>query len=330
MSVFIIAEAGVNHNGSLDLAKQLVDKAIEAGVDCIKFQTFIAKNLASKNAKKAEYQNNGTNDKTQLDMLTRLELSFNEFKELKAYCDKNEITFLSTGFDAESLSFLDDLGMPVWKIPSGEITNYPYLVQIAKFNKPTILSTGMATIKEINDAVQVLKEYLDNKLTILHCTTEYPTPMEEVNLLAIHDLENKFQTEIGYSDHTMGIEVPIAAVALGATVIEKHFTLDRKMEGPDHKASLEPDELKEMVIGIRNIEKALGSGVKSPTASEKNNKEIARKSVVAKSDIKKGEILTGDNITVKRPGFGISPMKWRDIIGTKAVKDFKEDELIEI
>lgn len=330
MSVFIIAEAGVNHNGSIDLAKQLVDKAKEAGADCIKFQTFIAQNLVSKDAKKAAYQENDSKEETQFDMLSRLELSFDEFKELKTYCDSKDITFLSTGFDKESLAFLNELGMPVWKIPSGEITNYPYLVQVAKYNKPTILSTGMATMTEIQDAVNVLKENLTNSLTILHCTTEYPTPMGEVNLSALHELRDTFQAEIGYSDHTMGIEIPIASVALGAKVVEKHFTLDRKMEGPDHRASLEPEELKKMVQGIRKVEEALGSGIKAPTVSELRNKEVARKSVVANKDIKKGAIFTAENLTVKRPGTGLSPMKWPEIIGTEAKRDYKEDELIEL
>ncbi|ENH98113.1 N-acetylneuraminate synthase [Gracilibacillus halophilus YIM-C55.5] len=331
MSVFIIAEAGVNHNGSLELAKKLVDAACYAGADCIKFQTFIAKNTVAKEAKKASYQEQSDNlDESQLEMLQKLELSFDEFKNLKLYCDKKNITFLSTGFDIESLHFLNDLEMPLWKIPSGEITNYPYLVQIANFNKPIILSTGMATQKEVEDAVNVLKENKVNKLTILHCTTEYPTPMNEVNLLAMRDLKNNFNLEVGYSDHTMGIEVPTAAVALGASVIEKHFTLDRLMEGPDHKASLEPKELRKMVQNIRNIEKALGTGVKEPTLSELSNKEVARKSIVAKTEILEGELFTEDNITVKRPGYGISPMKWKEVIGKVSKKNFKEDELIEI
>ncbi|WP_067843867.1 N-acetylneuraminate synthase [Amphibacillus sediminis] len=330
MSVFVIAEAGVNHNGSLETAKKLVDAAFDAGADSIKFQTFIAKNLAAKEAKKASYQENKAIDETQLEMLSKLELTFDEFTDLKSYCDNKGIIFLSTGFDKESLDFLHDLDIPIWKIPSGEITNFPYLVQIAKYNKPTILSTGMATIKEIEEAIKVLKESLTNKLTILHCTTEYPTPFDEVNLLAMKELKERFNFDVGYSDHTVGIEVPTAAVALGATVIEKHFTLDRAMEGPDHRASLEPAELKEMVRSIRNIERALGTGVKKPTSSELKNRDVARKSIVAKRDISVGEVFSKENITVKRPGNGLSPMKWNEVIGKESKRYFKEDELIEL
>ena len=331
MSSYIIAEAGVNHNGSLELAKNLVDKAKEAGADCVKFQTFKANKIVSKNAVKADYQKKQTeSSESQHEMLKKLELSFDYFIELNNYCKEIGIEFLSTAFDFESIDFLNKLGMQVWKIPSGEITNLPYLVKIAKLNKKVILSTGMSTMKEIEDAVNILKDHGASELIILHCTTEYPTPYEDVNLNAMLAIKEKFGYEVGYSDHTMGIEVPIAAVALGAKVIEKHFTLDRTMDGPDHKASLEPSELKTMVDAIRNIELSMGTGIKEPADSEKKNIAIARKSIVANQSIKKGDILTETNLTVKRPGDGISPMKWFEIIGTKAIRDFEEDELIEI
>jgi N,N'-diacetyllegionaminate synthase len=331
MSVYIIAEAGVNHNGSLELAKKLVDKAKDAGADCIKFQTFIAKNIASKNAKKAEYQLESTDsEESQLDMLRKLELSFAEFVELYDYCINNSIEFLSTGFDFDSIDFLHSLGMAKWKIPSGDITNLPYLIKIGKLNKPVILSTGMSTIEDIRDAVKALSENGSGEITILHCTTEYPTPFEDVNLAAMETIKNEFGLPIGYSDHTRGIEIPVAAVALGATIIEKHFTLDRSMEGPDHKASLEPDELKAMVSSIRHVEKAIGNSTKQPVKSEEKNMMIARKSIITSSSIKKGELFTEDNLTVKRPGNGISPMKWFEIIGKTATRDFEVDELIEL
>ncbi len=326
--VFIIAEAGVNHNGSLDLAKKLVDKAVEAGVDCIKFQTFKSENLVSMSAQMAEYQKeNLGKDESQYKMLKELELSFREFKELKKYCEEKNIMFLSTPFDLESCDFLNDLDMKIFKIPSGEITNLPYLRKINSFGKKVILSTGMANLNEIQDALNVLK---DCEVSLLHCTTEYPCPYDNVNLNAIDTLRKEFKLEVGYSDHTQGIEVPIAAVAKGATIIEKHFTLDRNMEGPDHKASLEPNELKQMVTSIRNIEKAFGNGTKEPQKCEKKNIEIARKSIVAKINIKKGEIFTENNLTTKRPGSGISPMKWDFIIGKTATKDYQEDELISL
>lgn len=326
--VFIIAEAGVNHNGSLELAKKLVDKALEAGVDCIKFQTFKSENLVSMSAQMAEYQKeNLGKDESQYKMLKELEISFEEFKELKEYCKEKNIMFLSTPFDLESCDFLNDLDMKIFKIPSGEITNLPYLRKINSFGKKVILSTGMANLNEIQDALNVLK---DCEVSLLHCTTEYPCPYDNVNLNAIDTLRKEFKLEVGYSDHTQGIEVPIAAVAKGATIIEKHFTLDRNMEGPDHKASLEPNELKQMVTSIRNIEKAFGNGIKEPQESEKKNIEIARKSIVAKINIKKGEIFTEHNITTKRPGSGISPMKWDCIIGKTATKDYQEDELISL
>lgn len=331
MNSYIIAEAGVNHNGSLELAKNLVDKAKEAGADCVKFQTFIASQIVSKNAVKADYQKKQTaKSESQHEMLKKLELSFDDFIELNNYCKEIGIEFLSTAFDFESIDFLNQLGMQVWKIPSGEITNLPYLIKIAKLNKKVILSTGMSTMREIEDAVNILKDHGASELIILHCTTEYPTPYEDVNLNAMLAIKERFGYEVGYSDHTMGIEVPIAAVALGAKVIEKHFTLDRTMDGPDHKASLEPSELKTMVDAIRNIELSMGTGIKEPADSEKKNIAIARKSIVANQSIKKGDILTETNLTVKRPGDGISPMEWFEIIGTKAIRDFEEDELIEI
>ncbi len=328
MSVYIIAEAGVNHNGSFALACKLVDAAKEAGADCIKFQTFKSENLVSRSAQKAEYQKKTTGDSSQQDMLKKLELSFDEFFQLKCYCEKVGICFLSTPFDFDSIDFLNSIDMPFWKIPSGEVTNLPYLLALAKTGKPVVMSTGMCTLQEIRAAIDVLQANGTTEIKLLHCNTEYPTPFEDVNLKAMQTMHDEFQLEVDDSDHTKGIEVPVAAVALGATIIEKHFTLDRNMEGPDHKASLEPQELAEMVCSIRNIEKALGSGDKTPSPSEKKNIAVARKSIVAKTKIKAGEILTEDNTTVKRPGTGISPMKWFEVLGTKAVKDFDEDELI--
>jgi len=324
--VFIIAEAGVNHNGSLELAKLMVDKSVEAGVDCIKFQTFKSENLVNKEAKKAEYQinNTGSND-SQYSMLKKLELSYSDFSELKSYCDEKGIMFLSTPFDLESIDFLADLGMKIFKVPSGEITNLPYLRKINSYKKEVILSTGMANLEEIQDALNILK---DCKVTLLHCTTEYPCPYDSVNMNAMLTIREKFNLPVGYSDHTQGMEIPVMAVSMGAKVIEKHFTLDKTMEGPDHKASLEPDELKKMVSSIRKVEKAFGTGEKAPQEAEKKNIEIARKSIVAKCDIRKGEIFTEQNLTCKRPASGISPMKWDEIIGTPSKKDYTEDELI--
>lgn len=330
--VIIIAEAGVNHNGSLELAKELVRKAVDAGVDYIKFQTFKAEKCVSKNAKKAEYQavNTGDSKESQLDMVKKLELSQSDHFELVELCKALNIKFFSTAFDLDSIDFLHSLNIGLWKIPSGEITNYPYLKKIASFHEPVVLSTGMCELSDIEAAIKVLTEegLKKTQITVLHCNTEYPTPYQDVNLKAMHEIRDKFGVEVGYSDHTKGIEVPIAAVALGATVIEKHFTLDRNMEGPDHKASLEPNELKQMVSSIRNIEKALGSGHKVVSESERKNIEIARKSIVAAREIKKGEILTEENLTVKRPGTGISPMRWNEVIGTKAIRDFSEEDLI--
>ena len=330
MSVYIIAEAGVNHNGSLETAYKLVDVAKEAGVDCIKFQTFKADKLASADSKKAEYQIRNSGDESQLDMLKKLELSYDDFKKLKKYCDKVEIAFLSTPFDLESIEFLNTIDMPFWKVPSGEITNLPYLIALAETGKPMIISTGMCGMDEIDEALSLIKEKGVDDIKLLHCNTEYPTPFEDVNLRAMNTIRERFDLEVGYSDHTRGIEVPIAAVAMGATVIEKHFTLDRNMEGPDHKASLEPDELKAMVKAIRNIEQSFGTGIKEPSPSERKNIVVARKSIVAACDIKEGTVLSEENLAVKRPGDGISPMKWFEVIGTKAVRDFKEDEQIQL
>lgn len=329
--VIIIAEAGVNHNGSLEIAKKMVDVAKEAGVDYIKFQTFISENLVCQNAKMAEYQEKNIQIvETQFSMLKKLELSQTQFAELKFYCEEKEIGFLSTPFDLESIDFLNELGMDFYKIPSGEITNYPYLVKIANTGIDVVMSTGMCEIWEIEEAVKVLKENGTKNITLLHCNTEYPTPFQDVNLKAMDTLKKNFDVSVGYSDHTVGIEVPIAAVARGAKVIEKHFTLDKNMEGPDHKASLEPDELNDMVRAIRNIEKALGSGEKKPSASEKKNLAIARKSIVAAKRIEKGEKFTEENLTVKRPGDGISPMLWKDVVGKVAKRDFDEEEKIEV
>lgn len=334
MHTLIIAEAGVNHNGSIDIARQLVDKAVEAGVDIIKFQTFKSEKLVSKSARQAEYQkkNIGTkSDDSQLSMLKKLELSEQDHVELMAYCKQKGIKFFSTAFDMDSIDYLHSLNMGLWKIPSGEITNYPYIKKIAQYGEPVILSTGMCEMDDISAAVSVLLKYgvKREQITILHCNTEYPTLYEDVNLRAMNTIKDEFNVNVGYSDHTKGIEVPIAAVALGASVIEKHFTLDRNMEGPDHKASLEPDELKAMVNAIRNIEKAVGGdGTKHVSESERKNIAIARKSIVAACDIKEGEIFTEQNLTVKRPGNGISPMRWEEVLGQKAMKNFNEDELI--
>ena len=332
--VIIIAEAGVNHNGSLDLAKLLVDKAIDAGADIIKFQTFKSEKLVSKNAKQAEYQqkNIGKQGGSQLDMLKRLELSYEDHIELISYCNEKGIRFLSTAFDMDSIDFLHSLKLGLWKIPSGEVTNYPYLRKIAQYQEPILLSTGMCEMSDIEAAIKVLVEsgLSIGHITVLHCNTEYPTPFKDVNLKAMLTIGDKFGVQIGYSDHTLGIEVPIAAVAIGAKVIEKHFTLDKKMEGPDHKAFLELDELKAMITVICNIELALGTGHKKVTESERKNIEAARKSIVASRQIKKGELFTEENLTVKRPGTGISPMRWDEVIGLTAKRDFLEDQLIEI
>ncbi len=330
MKVFIIAEAGVNHNGNINLAYKMVDAAKKAGVDCIKFQTFKSSKLVSTYANKAEYQKKTTGIGSQLEMLKRLELSFDDFIAIKAYCDKVGICFVSTPFDMESIVFLNTIDMPFWKIPSGEVTNYPYLVALAKTGKPIVMSTGMCNVLEIGNTIRVLEDNGTDDIKLLHCNTEYPTPYEDVNLKAMQTMKDVFGREVGYSDHTKGIVIPIAAVAMGATIIEKHFTLDCNMEGPDHKASLEPDELQAMVSAIRGVEKAIGNGNKEPSESEKRNIPVARKSIVAKNNIHTGEVFTDDNITVKRPGTGISPMKWEEIIGMRANRDYAKDELIRL
>lgn len=331
MSIFIIAEAGVNHNGSIELAKALIDVAAHSGADAVKFQTFKADKLVSKTAQKASYQKETTDaDESQYAMIKKLELDERAHHALIDHCKMKNILFLSTAFDHESIDLLNHLGMEIFKIPSGEITNLPYLRHIGSLKKEVILSTGMATLDEIDAALHVLTAAgtAKEKITILHATTEYPCPIEEVNLRAMHTIRETFDIRVGYSDHTRGIEVPIAAAAMGASVIEKHFTLDRQMEGPDHKASLEPDELIAMVQAIRNIEKALGDGIKQPSPSEMKNIPIARKSIVASRAIQKGERLSAENITVKRPALGISPMLWDEIIGTIASKNYHEDEAI--
>lgn len=329
--VFIIAEAGVNHNGNFENAKKMVDCAVDAGADAIKFQTFKAGNLVCKNAQKAEYQKRTTEaGESQLEMLKKLELTTEEHEELKQYCTKKNILFLSTPFDLDSLWYLNEIGMEMIKIPSGEITNYPYLRAVGKLQKPIVMSTGMSTMEEVEAAIEVLRENGAEEITVLHCNTEYPTPYSDVNLRAMLTLKNKLHIEVGYSDHTLGIEIPIAAVAMGATVIEKHFTLDRSMEGPDHKASLEPYELKRMVQSIRNVEQALGTGIKEPTDSECKNIWVARKSIVARKHIMAGEMFTEENITTKRPGDGMSPMQWNEVLGKYACKDFEADEKIVI
>ena len=327
--VLVIAEAGVNHNGSIELAKKLIKEASIAGADVVKFQTFKAETLVSKSAKKANYQKASTDaEESQFDMLKKLELDYAIHEELMQYSNEQGIKFLSSAFDLESIDLLNELGIDIFKIPSGEITNLPYLRKIAQTGKQIILSTGMSTISDIEAALGVLRQNGATDIIVLHCNTEYPTPMEDVNLLAMNTIQETFKVRVGYSDHTVGIEVPIAAVALGAEVIEKHFTLDKTMEGPDHKASLEPKELKAMVEAIRNIQAALGDGLKRPSESEIKNMPIARKSLVAKTNIQAGEIFSEDNLTIKRPGTGLSPMLWDDIIGSVARKDYEVDEVI--
>ncbi len=329
--VFVIAEAGVNHNGNIEIAKKLIDAASAAGADAVKFQTFRAESLVCKTAKKAEYQLGVTDrSETQYDMLKKLELTEQMHKELMEYCAKKKIMFLSTPFDIGSVKLLSKLGMQIFKIPSGEITNLPYLREIAGHQKKVILSTGMSNMNEVKAAVDVLKENGAADIILLHCNTQYPTPVSDVNLLAMVKMHEELGLPVGYSDHTLGIEVPIAAAALGAAVIEKHFTLNKNMEGPDHKASLEPQELKRMVEGIRKTELALGVGIKQASDSEKENRDIVRKSIVAASGIKKGEKYTEENLTVKRPGIGISPMRWDEVIGKTAGRDYETDEMIQI
>tara|TARA_R110000851_G_scaffold135045_1_gene270429 strand:- start:17271 stop:18275 length:1005 start_codon:yes stop_codon:yes gene_type:complete len=334
MKTLIIAEAGVNHNGDMALAKKLIAAAAEAGADLVKVQTFIAANIISRSAPKAEYQKGATDpEESQQDMVRKLELTRENHLELIAECKNQGIGFFSTAFDNDSVDLLQELGCTkIVKVPSGELTNLPYLRYLTRHGKHVLLSTGMANLGEIEAAIDVVEQGgtpRDN-ITVLHCTTEYPTPMDDVNLRAMVNIGKAFGVSVGYSDHTPGIEVPIAAVALGATVIEKHFTLDRTLPGPDHRASLEPDELKAMVQGIRNIERALGDGIKRPSLSELKNKPIARKSLVAARPIKAGEAFSEDNLMAKRPGTGISPMQWDAVIGRTAPRDFSEDELIEL
>jgi len=333
LKTLIIAEAGVNHNGDLALARQLIDVAAEAGADLVKFQTFSADRLVTTHAPKADYQIQTTDaGESQHAMIRRLELTRDMHEALIAYCRSREIRFFSTGFDPKSIDLLADLGLDCFKIPSGEITNLPYLRHVGRYGKPVILSTGMATLGEIEAALDVLEQAGTPRanITVLHCTTEYPTPMAEVNLRAMQIIHAAFGVTVGYSDHTAGIEVAIAAVAMGASVIEKHFTLDRNLPGPDHKASLEPGELKAMVSAIRNIEIALGDGIKRLTPSEARNKPIVRKSLVASQTIKEGEVFSAQNITTKRPGTGISPMRWDEVMGRISPRDFVADELIEL
>jgi N,N'-diacetyllegionaminate synthase len=326
--VLIIAEAGVNHNGSLDRAKKLVEAAARAGADIVKFQTFVAENLVTANAAKADYQiKNEGNNTSQYEMLKALELSRDDHFELIEHCKKHHITFFSTAFDEASLTFLATLNLGFWKIPSGEITNLPYLRRIGSFNQTLFISTGMSTMQEIADAIAALvKAGTDKKnILVMHCNTEYPTPMHDVNLKAMVSIQQQTGLRVGYSDHTLGIEVPIAAVALGAEVIEKHFTLDRTLPGPDHKASLEPDELKSMVSAIRHIELALGHGQKQPSVSEGKNRAIARKSIHVRNDLDQGTVLREEHLIMKRPGDGISPMKLDEIIGRKTNKNLSRD-----
>lgn len=329
----IIAEAGVNHNGSATMARRMVDAAADSGADYIKFQTFRAESIVNRTARQADYQaaNTGRRE-SQYEMLKRLELGFDDFRGLNSYCREKGTGFLSTPFDLASVDFLAGLGLDYLKIPSGEITNLPYLRRVARSGLPVIMSTGMCSLGEVDDAMDALvrEGMTTDRIVLLHCTTEYPTPMADVNLRAMETLGKRFGTRVGYSDHTRGTEVAIAAVAMGAAVIEKHFTLDRSLPGPDHVASLTPDELKQMVAAIRNIELAMGSGEKKITESERRNIEVARKSIVASRDIAAGEILNEDNLSVKRPGTGVSPMKWDAVVGRRATRGFREDELIEL
>ena len=330
MKTLIIAEAGVNHNGNFELAKKLVDKAVEGGADIVKFQTCKAENVISRYADKAEYQKVTTGEAdSQLDMVRKLMLTYEQYGQLKEYCDEKGIEFLSTAFDLPSVDYLHSIGMKRWKIPSGEITNLPLLIKIAELHEPIIMSTGMSELSEVADAVKVLIENGASDITLLHCTTEYPAPYEDVNLKAMETMRDAFDLPVGYSDHTRGLEIPVAAVARGACVIEKHFTLSREMEGPDHKASIEPDELKQMVDMIRHVEVSIGDGVKKVSASEAKNQDIARKSIIASAKIKAGDVFTEENVTTKRPGSGINPMRWFELLGRRAKHDYEEDYLSE-
>jgi N,N'-diacetyllegionaminate synthase len=330
---FVIAEAGVNHNAEIDLAYKLIDVAVSAGADAVKFQTAIPELVVTDYAPKAAYQKESSGAKeSQLEMIRKICLPLEKYDLLKKYCDEKKIIFFSTAFDLVSLEYIEKLGQPYHKVPSGEITNLPYLRQVGQYEKPVILSTGMATMDEIEAALSILAQAGTprDRITVLHCTTEYPTPMVDVNLCSMLAIRDTLGVQVGYSDHTSGIEVATAAVALGATVIEKHFTLDHNLPGPDHKASLEPEELKVMVSSIRNIEKAMGDGIKRPSASELKNMPIVRKSLVAMHAIREGEIFSEANLTVKRPGTGLSPMRWDEVLGCKAPRNFEADELIEL
>ncbi len=329
MSIRIIAEAGVNHNGSLAVAKQLALTARQAGADIVKYQTFVPEKLASASAAKADYQKSETGaGESQVDMLRKLALSFDEFRELKTYCDEIGIAFLSTAFEEQSVDFLYELGMKLWKIPSGEVTNLPLIRRVAGYRQEIILSTGMCTLKEVGATVAELRSASDAPLTLLHCTTSYPVPFDQINLSAMDTLAERFGLPVGFSDHSQGIAVAVAAAARGATVIEKHFTLDRGMEGPDHKASLEPAELAAMIAGIRQVEAALGDPRKQPTEAERAIMQVARKSIVASREIACGEVFTPENLTTKRPGTGLSPMRWDELMGRRAARAFAKDELI--
>jgi N,N'-diacetyllegionaminate synthase len=332
-STLIIAEAGVNHNGSIKQAKILIDIALESGADMVKFQSFTAENLVTHKAKKAEYQKNiNKKNETQYEMIKKLELDQNSIEELKKYSDRVGINFICSPFDLLSIDILNQINIPLYKIPSGEITNLPYLRHVGQIGKPIIISTGLATFEEIEKSLTILNNAgtPKSKITVLHCNTAYPTPMIDVNLNAMTSIRNKFGVKVGYSDHTLGIEIPIAAVAMGACVIEKHFTMDRTLPGPDHGASLEPSELKAMIKAIRNIEIAMGDGIKRSSSSEIKNIHVVRKSIVAARSIKKGEYFSEHNLTVKRPGSGISPMLWDDIIGKRCLKNYRKDELIRL
>lgn len=332
-NTLIIAEVGVNHNADLELAYKLIDVAASAGVDAVKFQTAIPEQVVTKYAQKANYQLvDSEKEESQLEMIRKILFPLETHRELKKYCEHKGVVFSSTAFDSVSQDFLEDLGQPFHKVPSGEITNLPYLRKVGCFGRPVILSTGMATLGEIETALHVLEQsgLPRAKVTILHCNTEYPTLMQDVNLRAMVTIRDAFGVAVGYSDHTLGIEVPIAAVALGAKIIEKHFTLDRNLPGPDHKASLEPAELAAMVSAIRNIEKALGDGIKRPSPSEEKNKAVARRSLVASCAIRAGEVFSEANITAKRPGIGLSPMRWDEVLGRKSTRDFMPDEMIEL
>lgn len=329
--IFIIAEAGVNHNGDMKLAENMVEVAATAGADAVKFQTFSADKLVVRNSPKAAYQLNNTDkEESQHAMLKKLELSKRQHETLQKCCKEHSIMFLSTPFDYGSIELLESYDIQIYKIPSGEITNYPYLKKVGSLHKPVILSTGMSDLSEVQDAVSVLRCNGSASIVLLHCNTQYPTPIEDVNLRAMITMGEQLGLPVGYSDHTRGIEVSIAAAALGAVVIEKHFTISRDLEGPDHKASLEPAELKAMVAAIRNVETALGNGIKQVTPSEKDNRIVARKSIVASKRIAAGEIFSEENLTVKRPGTGITPMHWDQVLGLRAKREFMADELIEV